>query len=161
MKLTVKKITMGGVMAALTFVLTYFPKVPVPGAGYVHLGDGAIFLSAMLLGPLSIASAAIGSALSDLIGGYAAYVLPTLIIKALMALVAWKLYRAGSKPRALLAFVAAELVMVGGYFAVECFMYGTASAVAAILPNVIQGAAGVVLGMLGMLIMPRLEGALR
>ena len=59
--LSVKKLTMAGVMAALVFVMTYVPKVPVPvTGGYVHLGDGAIFLSVLLLGPLGIPAAAIG-----------------------------------------------------------------------------------------------------
>ena len=61
-KLTVKKLTMAGVMAALVFVMTYVPKVPVPvTGGYVHLGDGAIFLSVLLLGPLGVPAAAVGS----------------------------------------------------------------------------------------------------
>ena len=70
-KLSVQKLTLCGVMAALVFVMTYFPKIPVPvTGGYVHLGDGAIFLSVLLLGPLGIPAAAVGSMLSDLIGGY-------------------------------------------------------------------------------------------
>ena len=70
-KLNVQKLTLCGVMAALVFVMTYFPKIPVPvTGGYVHLGDGAIFLSVLLLGPLGIPAAAVGSMLSDLIGGY-------------------------------------------------------------------------------------------
>lgn len=41
-KLNVQKLTLCGVMAALVFVMTYFPKIPVPvTGGYVHLGDGA------------------------------------------------------------------------------------------------------------------------
>lgn len=68
-KLNVQKLTLCGVMAALVFVMTYFPKIPVPvTGGYVHLGDGAIFLSVLLLGPLGIPAAAVGSMLSDLIG---------------------------------------------------------------------------------------------
>ena len=119
----VKKLTLGGVLAALVFVLTYFPKVPVPvTGGYIHLGDGAIFLASMLLGPLSIAAAAIGSALSDLVGGYIPYVLPTLVIKGLMALVAWKLYVPRKPLRQLAAFALAEVVMVLGYFLFECAM---------------------------------------
>lgn len=90
-KLNVQKLTLCGVMAALVFVMTYFPKIPVPvTGGYVHLGDGAIFLSVLLLGPLGIPAAAVGSMLSDLIGGYMVYVLPTFLIKGLVALVAWK-----------------------------------------------------------------------
>lgn len=81
-KLNVQKLTLCGVMAALVFVMTYFPKIPVPvTGGYVHLGDGAIFLSVLLLGPLGIPAAAVGSMLSDLIGGYMVYVLPTFLIK--------------------------------------------------------------------------------
>lgn len=49
-KLSVQKLTLCGVMAALVFVMTYFPKIPVPvTGGYVHLGDGAIFLSVRCL----------------------------------------------------------------------------------------------------------------
>ena len=142
-KLNVQKLTLCGVMAALVFVMTYFPKIPVPvTGGYVHLGDGAIFLSVLLLGPLGIPAAAVGSMLSDLIGGYMVYVLPTFLIKGLLAL---------------LSFLLAEAVMVLGYFLLEWALYGVASAAAAIGPNVVQGIAGVLIGMLCLLITPRLE----
>lgn len=160
--MNVKKLTISGVLAALVFVMTYFPKVPVPvTGGYIHLGDGAIFLASMMLGPLSIPAAALGSALSDLVGGYIPYVLPTLIIKGLMALVAWKLYAPGKPLRQLLAFALAEIIMVAGYFVLEWVMTGFAPAVAAILPNVIQGVAGIVLGMLCVPLMPRLQRAMK
>ena len=113
-------LTLCGVMAALVFVMTYFPKIPVPvTGGYVHLGDGAIFLSVLLLGPLGIPAAAVGSMLSDLIGGYMVYVLPTFLIKGLVALVAWKLCRKDQPLLALLSFLLAEAVMVLGYFLLE------------------------------------------
>lgn len=179
--LSVKKLTMAGVMAALVFVMTYVPKVPVPvTGGYVHLGDGAIFLATLLLGPLGIPAAAIGSGLSDLLGGYMVYVLPTMVIKALVALIAWKVYKPdsqrlvatvtdpegktvwkiwkeGSWLRAMIAFVMAEAVMVLGYFAFESVMYGTAAAWAAVGPNCIQGIAGVALGMVCHALYPRLK----
>ena len=149
-KLSVQKLTLCGVMAALVFVMTYFPKIPVPvTGGYVHLGDGAIFLSVLLLGPLGM--------LSDLIGGYMVYVLPTFLIKGLVALVAWKLCRKDQPLLALLSFLLAEAVMVLGYFLLEWALYGIASAAAAIGPNVVQGIAGVLIGMLCLLIAPRLE----
>lgn len=125
--------------------------------GYVHLGDGAIFLSVLLLGPLGIPAAAVGSMLSDLIGGYMVYVLPTFLIKGLVALVAWKLCRKDQPLLALLSFLLAEAVMVLGYFLLEWALYGVASAAAAIGPNVVQGIAGVLIGMLCLLITPRLE----
>ena len=157
-KINVKQLTLCGVLAALVFVLTYFPKVPVPvTGGYVHLGDGAIFLAALLLGPLGIPAAAIGSGLADLIGGYMLYVIPTVIIKGLVALVGWKLYKKGSWVSAVVAFVLAEAVMVLGYFVFECFTSGTPAAAAAILPNVVQGVAGVVLGLICVAVTPRME----
>ena len=156
--LSVKKLTMAGVMAALVFVMTYVPKVPVPvTGGYVHLGDGAIFLAALLLGPLGIPAAAIGSGLSDILGGYMVYALPTMLIKAAVALIAWKLWKEASWLRAVIAFVLAEIVMVAGYFAFEAVMYGTAAAWAAVGPNCIQGIAGVVLGLVCHALYPRMK----
>lgn len=160
--LSVKQLTLAGVLAALVFVLTYLPKVPVPvTGGYIHLGDGAIFLAVLLLGPLGIPAAAIGSGLSDLIGGYMVYVIPTVIIKGLVALIAWKLCRKGSWVSAVVAFLAAEAAMVLGYFAFEAVMYGVPAAAAAILPNVIQGVAGVALGLVCTAMEPRLEPVVR
>lgn len=73
-------------MISLVFISTYAIKVPVPFTnGYIHPGDSMVFLSGVLLGPIYGALAAgIGSALSDLIAGYTFWVIPTLIIKALM-----------------------------------------------------------------------------
>lgn len=56
-----------------------------------------------------------------------------------------------------LPFLLAEAVMVLGYFLLEWALYGIASAAAAIGPNVVQGIAGVLIGMLCLLITPRLE----
>lgn len=160
--LSVRKLTMAGVMAALVFVMTYVPKVPVPmTGGYVHLGDGAIFLATLLLGPLGIPAAAIGSGLSDLLGGYMVYLLPTMLIKALVALIAWKVWREGSWLRAVIAFAAAEVLMVAGYFAFETAMYGGAAAWAAVGPNCLQGVAGVVLGLVCHALYPRMKRIVR
>lgn len=115
----------------------------------------------MLLGPLAVASAAIGSALSDLVGGYVPYVLPTLVIKGLMALLVWRLYRPGKPLRQLVAFFLAEALMVAGYFLTEWALTGFAAALAAVVPNLIQGAAGIALGMFCVPLMPRVEKALR
>ena len=156
--LSVKKMTMAGVMAALVFVMTYVPKVPVPiTGGYVHLGDGAIFLAALLLGPLGIPAAAIGSGLSDVLGGYMVYAIPTILIKGVVALVAWKLWKEGSWLRAVVAFVLAEIAMVAGYYAFEAVMFGTAAAWGAVGPNCIQGIAGVALGLVCHALYPRLK----
>ena len=160
--ISVKKLTMAGVMAALVFVMTYVPKVPVPvTGGYVHLGDGAIFLATLLLGPLGIPAAAIGSGLSDLLGGYMVYLIPTVMIKGIVALLAYKLWKEGSWLRAVIAFVVAEAAMVAGYFAFESLMYGLPAAWGAVGPNCIQGVAGVALGLVCHALYPRLKQLVR
>ena len=157
-KLSVRKLTLAGVMAALVFVMTFVPKVPVPmTGGYVHLGDGAIFLAVLLLGPLGIPAAAIGSGLADILGGYMVYVLPTMVIKALVALIAWKIWKEGSLLRAAIGFILAEIAMVAGYFAFESVMYGAAAAWAAVGANCIQSIAGVVLGLVCHGLYPRMK----
>lgn len=158
----IKKLALGGVMAALVFVMTYLPKIPVPvTGGYVHLGDGMILLASMLLGPVGVAAAAVGSALSDLVGGYMTYIIPTFIIKGAVALVAWKLYKPGNWLQTTIAFIVAEAVMVAGYFAFEAVLYGVPAALGAVGPNVIQGVAGVAVGLLCVALVPRLKLAIK
>ena len=143
---TVLKLALGGMLAALTFVATYFLKLPIPmSGGYVHLGDGVILLGAMLLGSVAIPAAAIGSLLADLLLGYTAYALPTLIIKGAMAAVATV---AGARKNLWLRalwLLLAECVMVFGYFAVEWLImgYGFAGAWANVPANAAQGISGI------------------
>lgn len=81
------EITLTGLMAALVFVGTYFLKIPT-SFGYTHLGDCMIILTVCLLGTRKGAIAgAIGAGLSDLLGGYAVWVVPTIIFKGLWAII--------------------------------------------------------------------------
>lgn len=149
-KTNVQRLALGGLMAALVCVATSFFKLPVPiTQGYIHLGDAFVLVSAAILGPLGVAAGAIGSMLADLLGGYFQYLLPTFVIKGLVALVAYAGLK-GSKPFWVewLVLIVAEAVMVLGYFLAECLMYGAASAAGAVLPNVVQGIGGVVIGAL-------------
>lgn len=88
----IRKLTLGGLMIALVFVTTYTIKIPIPFTqGYIHGGDSMIFVAAILLGwKYGALAGGLGSAMADLLGGYAHWVLPTLIIKTIMgALVGW------------------------------------------------------------------------
>ena len=144
------KLAFGGMMAALVFVATYFFKLPVSiTQGYIHLGDGFILLGASLLGWASVPAAAIGSALADLLGGYTLYILPTFVIKGLVAALAVYALRAGRPYWLTVVLLAvAEGVMVAGYFVTEWLLlgYGLAAAAGAVAPNLVQGLSGVVLG---------------
>lgn len=84
---TTQQIVYTALMAALIFVTTFSIRIPVPFTqGYIHAGDSMIFIAVLILGWRNGAIAAgMGSALSDLLAGYTQYVIPTLIIKGLMA----------------------------------------------------------------------------
>jgi len=147
-KISVQTLAMGGLMAALVCVATSFFKLPVPiTQGYIHLGDAFVLVSAAILGPVGVVAAALGSMLADLLGGYFQYLLPTFVIKGLVALVACiGLKRKLPFWAEWLVLIAAEAVMVLGYFLTESVMYGTAAAAGAVLPNMVQGIGGVVIG---------------
>lgn len=106
-----------GLFAALGCVGTMVLQIPSPTGGYMNLGDAVVILGAWLLGPVYGAVAGgVGPALADLLSGYAVYVPATLVIKALMALTAARLYRALGKRGLLLSALAAEVPMVLGYW---------------------------------------------
>ena len=107
-----------------------------------------------MLGPwYGFFAAGIGSALADLISGYAYYVPATFVIKGLVALLAALLLRPMLKtgrtvPLWQLALIAlpSELVMVCGYFGYEALVLGQGLAAAASIPNnLVQAAVGIVL----------------
>ena len=149
-----QKIVLTALFAALTYVATNISHIPTPGTnGYINLGDCIVLLGAFLLGPLYGALAGgIGSMLADLLLGYVTYAPGTFLIKGLMGLCAALLFRTlrgktGSLLASILGGIAAECIMVFGYFAYESTLlgYGVA-AVASIPSNAIQGVAGLVLG---------------
>ena len=143
---TAKQIAYGALAAALIMVATAIIKVPGPNAGYYHLGDGVLFVMAMLMGPTTGAlSAGVGSALADLLAGYGMYAPVTFIIKACMGYVAGKFANGGILRRAIV-FTLCEAIMVLGYFAFEIILIGFNGAVGDILLNMIQGLFGIVIG---------------
>lgn len=111
---------------ALTFVATYF-SIPAPVVGNVNLGDGILLIGAWWLGlPWGLASA-LGAMLADFASGYIVYMPATLVIKLLMVLTAVLLRRTLSRTsipsllQRVLSAIAAELVMVFGYYLFEAF----------------------------------------
>lgn len=142
-----QRVVTAALMGALVCVTTLLIQIPIPATGgYVNLGDGFVILSGVLLGPVYGALAAgIGALLTDLITGYAVYIPATFVIKACMAVAAYLLVRRFGRrlPAFLAAGAAAEGIMVGGYWLYEACLLGLGrAAVASLLPNLAQGAAG-------------------
>ena len=90
---TTLDISIIGLMSALVFVGTYFFKIP-SAFGYTHLGDCMIILTVCLFGTRrGVLAGAIGAGLSDFLGGYAVWVLPTMVLKGLWAFIAGTICR--------------------------------------------------------------------
>lgn len=144
-----ERLVLIALMMGLIFAGTVLVRLPIPlTRGYVHLGDAMIYLAVILLGRRDGALAAgLGSALGDILGGFAFWAPWTLIIKALMALTAGTVLAAASGRRRLateaLGMILGGLVMCMGYLIVERCMYGSWGAALLSLPwNVGQFAVG-------------------
>ena len=145
----VRLLVMTGLFAALGYAATSVLKVPSPIGGYMNLGDTVVLLGAYLLGPVYGAVAGgVGPALADLLGGYPIYVPGTLVIKALMGILAGLLYRKIGRVGVVGVLVcgfAAEAVMVVGYWLYDGVLVGSLLGSAAGIPsNLIQAAFGLV-----------------
>ena len=145
-------LAISALLTAIVCVATMVVKIPSPATnGYFNLGDCFVLLSGFVLGPVYGALAAgLGSALADLLSGYAQYALPTFIIKALMAVAAYFVLKTLSKKPLIgkiFGGIAAEAIMVLGYFGYEAVVlgYGTAAA-GSIFSNVLQGIVGIIAG---------------
>ena len=151
-----QKLILTGLMMAFVVVTTIVIPIPVPfGSGYVHLGDAMIFLSVLILGwKHGAAAAGIGSALADILIGYAIWAPWTLVIKGLMgAIMGIFLMKSMQKQHGfgimgvpiyqLVGMVLAGVVMVVGYYFASGFIYGNFLAALVAIPwNILQFVVG-------------------
>ena len=141
-------LVMTGLFAALGCVATMVLQVPSPTGGYMNLGDTVVILGAYLLGPVwGAVAGGVGPALADLLSGYTMYVPATLVIKAMMGVLAAVLYRAMGKMAwgVPVCAVVAEIPMVVGYWLFDGFLAGSLAGSAAGIPsNLVQAAFGIV-----------------
>ena len=145
----IRLLTLTGMLTALTTVATIVIQIPTPTKGYVNLGDTIVNISGWLLGGFYGGMAGgIGSALADIITGYAIYAPATLIIKFFMAFACFKVFNACQKkfstiPSRIISAVVSEIIMIAGYDIFTGFMYSSVqSAIFAIPEFVIQGIMG-------------------
>lgn len=129
---TTQELVFTALMTALVFVATYLPHIPIP-LGYAHLGDAVIFLLALLAPRRSaLFAACIGSAFADLLGGFALWIVPTLVIKFVMAEIVYRVGRRGDAiaPRAsiITALLLSSLWMAAAYTLAGAVLYASMSA---------------------------------
>ncbi len=144
-KLTLRRLVLAALFAALTCAATAALHIPSPIGGYFNLGDAVILIGAFLLTPVWAAVAGgVGAALADVLLGFALYAPATFVIKFLTALTAAFLLRTQKKRPLLgaaLGAVAGELVMAAGYFFYEWALYGLAGGTEGLLTTNLPQAA--------------------
>ena len=114
--------------AAITVMTAYLLHIPLPTGGYVHLGDALIYLAACLLPtPYAAACAAIGAGLADLLTA-PMWVVPTLIIKAIVVLPFTCKHGSILCPRNIAGIFIAGLLSPVGYGLANIVLSGTAAA---------------------------------
>lgn len=148
-KSKLRLIVLTGLFAAIIFVFTFTFKIPSPfGHGYIHIGDSMNYLASCILPfPFGIIAGSIGGALSDLVGGYFVYILPTLIIKAFNSSCFYLLHSRGKKiisVRSIIAVILSSFVTIFGYGFVSVILYGTAGFVANLGENAVQAAGSLI-----------------
>lgn len=141
--------------AAITVTTAYLLHIPIPTGGYVHLGDTLIYLAACLLPlPYAAAAAAVGAGLADLLTA-PMWVLPTLIIKALIVLPFTSQSTRVLCRRNVAAVLIAGVFSPTAYALAGCVLTGTLAAfVPQFLGTLIQGLAS---GALFLVIAPAIE----
>ena len=135
-----------GIFTALVFVVTAYLHIPTNN-GYIHVGDGFIYLAACVLPwPYAMAVGAGGAFLADCLTGFAIWAPGSVIIKSLTALL---FSRKGSKMMRLynlLMLLPATVLCAGGYYLYEAVLYGNFAAPLAGIPtNLVQSAASAIL----------------
>lgn len=142
----IKLICISAMFAALVFVATFLVKVPLP-VGYVHIGDGIVFLASALLPlPYAMVASAVGVGLADLCAGYAIYIPITVIIRILTVLFFSRKKQMLSWHN-IIALAASIVLCAVGYWAFEAiFVYESGIAALAGLPfNIAQSALGAII----------------
>ncbi len=141
--MSLKKIVYTALFAALICVVTAFVKVPLPVAGYIHLGDVFVFAAAAMLPlPYALVACAIGGAFADLLAGFPSYALVTALAKMIMALTSHILFVRDKRWLKVVGVVAASAAMAIVYGVFEAFVYDVPIAVANLPLNLLQGVVG-------------------
>ena len=137
-----KLMCMSGIFSALVFVITAYLHIPTYN-GYVHCGDGFIFIAACILPmPYSIIVGVLGAMLADLLTGFVIWAPGSMIIKALLAILFTCKSDKIITKRNLVMLLPAALISAVGYYLYEALITGSFIASLAGIPaSLVQAAA--------------------
>ena len=161
------------ILTAVTAVFTLLIRIPIaPTRGYINLGDVAIYFTAFTFGPITaVITAGLGTAIADLLAGYAQWAPISLFIHGLQGFFVGMIVRKSivrlqqrldadktedekgkkyriSFPVILLAGLVGLVIMVGLYFLAGAALVGFGAAAVEVPGNIIQCIVGTAGGLL-------------
>ncbi len=122
----IKRMVIAAVFAALITLMTaYICHIPISATGgYIHFGDGLIYIVACLIPkPYAMLAAAIGGGVADLLTA-PMWTLPTIIIKVLVTVPFTAKNKNIVNKRNILAVLLAYFISATGYFLAESLVFG-------------------------------------
>ncbi|MDE7389584.1 MAG: TIGR04002 family protein [Lachnospiraceae bacterium] len=132
--LDIRLLTFAALFAALIAVVTSFIRIPAAHNGYTHAGDSMIYLAACILPPgYSVAAAAVGGFMADILAGAPEWAIATAIIKSfnILPFIASRYFLKKLDkddkilhPANIAMLIPTSIVTVVGYFLAEGIMYG-------------------------------------
>lgn len=136
-----RSIALGALLAATVTVATML-SIPVPGFRlYFNMGEGVIYLVALLLGGrYGAICGGIGASLGDLILGYPLWAPLTLLIKGAEGYLVGKVGRQNR----FFAILVGAIVMIAGYTFCAGLMYGWRAAPVEFVTDLIQTGIGAI-----------------
>lgn len=145
------RISLISVMTALTVVFTLIIRYPVVATnGYISLIDASIVFSAIAFGPVpGFLIGALGSALSDIIGGYALWAVISFVVHGLEGLLIGIVARNGnfSALKGVLSVLVSLIIVPFGYFLLTgLFLVDFKTSLVEVPGNLLQSGVGSVIG---------------
>ncbi|HZJ88276.1 MAG TPA: ECF transporter S component [Sphaerochaeta sp.] len=147
------RIAMTAVLTAVVVVFTLIIRIPT-ARGYLNLCDVAICFIALTFGPvIAFIAAGLGTALADLISGYAQWALISFVVHGLEGFLVALIVRKGKADtvtlgRKLLAGAVCMVTVSLGYFVLSALTISTPAVALAEIPgNLLQSGVGFVLGL--------------
>lgn len=141
----VKKMAFMGLFAALLVIATVALRFPVPTFNlYFNLGEGIIYLTALLYGgPAGALIGGVGSALADIIGGYPVWAPITFIIKGLEGFIVGTF----AKRNRYLAVILGGITMMFSYAVAAGILYGIAAVPVELAGDFVQVSVGAIMAL--------------
>ena len=146
-----REVALTAVMTAATAAVTMVLSIPFPPTrGYFNLGDAMVMLAGLLFGArLGGIAGGVGSAISDILLGYAYFSPLTLFIKGTEGFLTGLIGNNRRFPFKVAGVAAGAVAMLVGYFSVETPLYGIGAAFAELATiNSIQVLSGAVVSLL-------------